>query len=106
MGGGFLSFLPPGMALDKEAKFSSQLSWLTLYQHTSGGERSWRARLQLDCNVWKNTALYSRSDESHGKDVGRRVVQSGADVRMLTPGDEGPRVEARSNWEARGAVQV
>jgi len=28
------------------------------------------------------------------------------DVRMLTPGDEGPRVEARSNWEARGAVEV
>lgn len=67
------------MALDKETKVSSQLSQLlTLYLHTADGERSWRARLQLDCNVWKNTALYSRSDESHGKDVGSRVVQSGA----------------------------
>lgn len=74
----FFHFSPPGMALDKEAKFLSQLSQLlTLYQHTSGGERSWRARLQLDCNVWKNTTLYSRSYESHGKDVGRRVAQSG-----------------------------
>lgn len=35
----FSHFLPPGMALDKEATFSSQLSQLlSIYQHTTDDE--------------------------------------------------------------------